>query len=105
MYNFSYFIIVAGEFLNNEGSGLYLIQSKINHSCVPNAESTFPYSNDIVVLKAIKPIQPGEEICISYIDECQLDRSRHSRQKVYIFEKYRKNYMLLFIFISFDYRF
>lgn len=76
-------ILVAGEFLNNEGSGLYFLQSKINHSCVPNAESTFPYSNDIVVLKAIKAIQPGEEICISYIDECQLDRSRHSRQKVY----------------------
>ncbi|XP_037812103.1 SET and MYND domain-containing protein 5 [Lucilia sericata] len=72
----------AGEFLNNEGSGLYLLQSKINHSCVPNAQSTFPYSNDIVVLKAIQPIQPGEEICISYLDECQLERSRHSRQKI-----------------------
>ncbi|GBP06899.1 SET and MYND domain-containing protein 5 [Eumeta japonica] len=71
----------AGEFLNNEGSGLYLLQSKVNHSCVPNAQSTFPYSNDIVVLKAIQAIQPGEEICISYLDECQLERSRHSRQK------------------------
>lgn len=49
---------------------------------MPNAQSTFPYSNDIVVLKAIQPIQPGEEICISYLDECQLERSRHSRQKV-----------------------
>lgn len=74
--------LVAGEFLNNEGSGLYLLQSKINHSCVPNAQSTFPYSNDIVVLKATRDIQPGEEICISYLDECQLERSRHSRQKV-----------------------
>lgn len=74
--------LVAGEFLNNEGSGLYVLQSKINHSCVPNAESTFPYSNNIVVLKATRTIQPGEEICISYIDECQLERSRHSRQKV-----------------------
>ncbi|XP_037947931.1 SET and MYND domain-containing protein 5 [Teleopsis dalmanni] len=71
----------AGEFLNNEGSGLYLIQSKINHSCIPNAASTFPYSSDIVVLEALKPIEPGEEICISYLDECQLNRSRHSRQK------------------------
>ncbi|XP_061393636.1 histone-lysine N-trimethyltransferase SMYD5 [Musca vetustissima] len=72
----------AGEFLNNEGSGLYLLQSKINHSCVPNAQSTFPYSNDIVVMKATRDIQPGEEICISYLDECQLERSRHSRQKI-----------------------
>ncbi|EDW85184.1 uncharacterized protein Dwil_GK12748 [Drosophila willistoni] len=72
----------AGEFLNNEGSGLYLLQSKINHSCVPNACSTFPYSNDIVVLKALSPIQEGDEICISYLDECQLERSRHSRHKI-----------------------
>lgn len=72
----------AGEFLNNEGSGLYLLQSKINHSCVPNAQSHFPYSNDIIVLKAVQSIQPGEEICISYLDECQLERSRHSRQKI-----------------------
>ncbi|KAH8421196.1 hypothetical protein KR009_006024, partial [Drosophila setifemur] len=71
-----------GEFLNNEGSGLYLLQSKINHSCVPNACSTFPYSNDIVVLKALSPILEGEEICISYLDDCQLERSRHSRHKV-----------------------
>ncbi|XP_053969518.1 histone-lysine N-trimethyltransferase SMYD5 [Anastrepha ludens] len=72
----------AGEFLNTEGAGLYILQSKINHSCVPNAQSTFPYSNDIVVLKALAPIEAGEEICISYLDECQLTRSRHSRQKI-----------------------
>ncbi|CAD6991600.1 unnamed protein product [Ceratitis capitata] len=72
----------AGEFLNTEGVGLYLLQSKINHSCVPNAQSTFPYSNDIVVLKAVAAIEAGEEICISYLDECQLERSRHSRQKI-----------------------
>ncbi|XP_030373563.1 SET and MYND domain-containing protein 5 isoform X2 [Scaptodrosophila lebanonensis] len=80
----------AGEFLNNEGSGLYILQSKINHSCVPNAQSTFPYSNDIVVLKAITPIQAGEEICISYLDECLLERSRHSRHKIL-----RENYIFV----------
>ncbi|XP_055924091.1 histone-lysine N-trimethyltransferase SMYD5 [Eupeodes corollae] len=80
----------AGEFLNNEGSGLYQLQSKINHSCVPNAQSSFPYSNDIVVLKAISPIQPGDEICISYLDDCQLERSRHSRQKAL-----KENYIFL----------
>ncbi|XP_030571930.1 SET and MYND domain-containing protein 5 [Drosophila novamexicana] len=80
----------AGEFLNNEGSGLYILQSKINHSCVPNAQSTFPYSNDIVVLKAVAPIQKGDEICISYLDECQLERSRHSRHKTL-----RENYIFV----------
>ncbi|XP_034116092.1 histone-lysine N-trimethyltransferase SMYD5 [Drosophila albomicans] len=80
----------VGEFLNNEGSGLYILQSKINHSCVPNAQSTFPYSNDLVVLKAVAPIQQGDEICISYLDECQLERSRHSRHKIL-----RENYIFV----------
>lgn len=68
--------------MNNEGSGLYQLQSKINHSCIPNAESNFPYSNHVVALKALKDIQPGEEICISYLDECQLERSRHTRHAI-----------------------
>lgn len=80
----------AGEFLNNEGSGLYQLQSKINHSCVPNAQSSFPYSNDILVLKALIDIEPGQEICISYLDDCQLERSRHSRQK-----ELKENYLFI----------
>lgn len=72
---------VVGSFLNNEGSGLYVLQSKVNHSCIPNAFVEFPYSNNVLVLRAIRCIQPGEEICISYLDECALERSKHSRQK------------------------
>ncbi|KAG7200495.1 hypothetical protein KM043_001061 [Ampulex compressa] len=72
---------VVGLFLNNEGSGLYILQSTVNHSCVPNAAVEFPYSNSTLVLKATHDILPGEEICISYLDECELERSRHSRQK------------------------
>ncbi|XP_076295395.1 SET and MYND domain containing, class 5 [Lasioglossum baleicum] len=71
----------VGVFLNNEGSGLYTLQSAINHSCIPNAIVEFPFSNNILVLKAIRNIQPEEEICISYLDECDQERSRHSRQK------------------------
>uniref|UniRef100_A0A182PH47 SET domain-containing protein n=1 Tax=Anopheles epiroticus TaxID=199890 RepID=A0A182PH47_9DIPT len=72
---------VVGSFLNNEGSALYPRQSKINHSCTPNAETVFPQSNHMLALRAVRNIQPGEEICISYLDECNLQRSRHSRQK------------------------
>lgn len=77
------FVLVTGlQFLNNEGSALYVTQSKINHSCVPNAQPTFPHSNHILALSAVGDIAAGEEICISYLDECSLERSRHSRQKV-----------------------
>lgn len=81
---------VAGQFLNSEGSGLYCTQSKINHSCAPNAEARFPYSNYIVAITATQDIAPGEEICISYLDECSLERSRHSRQKML-----RDNYLFI----------
>ncbi|XP_058119526.1 histone-lysine N-trimethyltransferase SMYD5 [Anopheles ziemanni] len=72
----------VGSFLNNEGSALYARQSKINHSCSPNAETVFPQSNHVLALRATRDIHPGEEISISYLDECNLQRSRHSRQKI-----------------------
>nr|XP_014345514.1 PREDICTED: SET and MYND domain-containing protein 5 [Latimeria chalumnae] len=73
---------VTGEFLNCEGSGLYILQSCCNHSCIPNAEVSFPDNNFLLHLTTLIDIQPGEEICISYLDCCQRDRSRHSRHKI-----------------------
>ncbi|TRY98772.1 hypothetical protein DNTS_025508 [Danionella cerebrum] len=72
----------TGDFLNCEGSGLFLLQSSCNHSCVPNAEASFPDSNFLLHLTALSDISAGEEICISYLDCCQRDRSRHSRHKI-----------------------
>lgn len=78
---------VSGPFLNNEGSGLYELHSTINHSCQPNGEVHFPNNNHTLALKAVETIQPGQEILICYLDECQRDRSRHSRVK-YLRENY-----------------
>ncbi|CAM4612350.1 unnamed protein product [Leuciscus chuanchicus] len=72
----------TGDFLNCEGSGLFLLQSSCNHSCVPNTEASFPDNNFLLHLSALSDISPGEEICISYLDCCQRDRSRHSRHKI-----------------------
>ncbi|PWA18709.1 hypothetical protein CCH79_00005728 [Gambusia affinis] len=85
----------TGEFLNCEGSGLYLLQSsckrrRCNHSCIPNAEASFPDNNFLLHLNALSDISPGEEICISYLDFCQRDRSRHSRHKIL-----RENYLFV----------
>lgn len=79
---------VVGSFLNNEGSALYSLQSKVNHSCAPNAECQFPHSNNVLALTTVQDVAAGEEICISYLDECALERSRHSRQKML-----RENYL------------
>lgn len=71
----------SGTFLNNEGVGLYTLQSACNHSCTPNAEPSFLHNNHRLSLVALKDIQEGEEILISYLDECMLERSRHTRRK------------------------
>ncbi|XP_053258103.1 histone-lysine N-trimethyltransferase SMYD5 [Podarcis raffonei] len=80
----------TGEFLNCEGSGLYMLQSCCNHSCIPNAETSFPDNNFLLHLTALEAIGPGEEICISYLDCCQRERSRHSRNKTL-----RENYLFV----------
>jgi len=72
----------SGAFLNSEGSALYELQSKINHSCSPNCEIIFKDNSNVLTLRALKNIQQGDEISISYLDECDLCRSRHSRQKL-----------------------
>lgn len=58
------------------------MQSIINHSCRPNAEIIFPNGNYQLAVTAIENINPGDEICISYLDKCILSRSRHTRQKI-----------------------
>uniref|UniRef100_A0A8C1CP15 Protein-lysine N-trimethyltransferase SMYD5 n=1 Tax=Cyprinus carpio carpio TaxID=630221 RepID=A0A8C1CP15_CYPCA len=80
----------TGDFLNCEGSGLFLLQSSCNHSCAPNAEASFPDNNFLLHLSALSDISPGEEICISYLDGCQRERSRHSRHKIL-----RENYLFV----------
>ncbi|RXN35175.1 SET and MYND domain-containing 5 [Labeo rohita] len=69
---------------------LYKDIDKGNHSCVPNAEASFPDNNFLLHLSALSDISPGEEICISYLDCCQRDRSRHSRHKIL-----RENYLFI----------
>ncbi|XP_041476920.1 SET and MYND domain-containing protein 5-like isoform X2 [Lytechinus variegatus] len=78
----------SGAFLNCEGSALYKLQSSCNHSCEPNAEINFLHNNSTLSLTALTDIAEGEEILISYLDECSRERSRHSRQK-----ELRENYL------------
>ena len=74
-------VIDVGCFLNNEGSGLYRLESCINHSCVPNACITFPLGDHNLALIAKTAISAGEEICFSYLDDHELEWSRLSRNK------------------------
>lgn len=72
----------SGAFINNEGVALFSLQSACNHSCAPNAVTSYWHNSSRLSLVALRDIRVGEEICISYLDECDRDRSRHSRQKL-----------------------
>ena len=75
------------QFANTEGSGLYLMHSAANHSCDPNAVVEFPFNNFELVINATKDISAGEEVFICYLDGCEQNRSRYSRQK-YLLDNY-----------------
>jgi hypothetical protein len=94
----------VGSFLNSEGSALYALQSVCNHSCDPNAMPSFPHSNFQLAMCAVRDIAPGDEILISYLDDCVLERSRHSRHKLLRFVLWYSNesHCLLYMYLLED---
>ncbi|KAL2019463.1 hypothetical protein VTK56DRAFT_9579 [Thermocarpiscus australiensis] len=56
----------------------------VNHSCVPNAFIGF--DKRTAVLRAERPIQEGEEITISYIDNNLPKAARHEALRLYHFQ-------------------
>lgn len=72
----------SGTFLDNEGSALYALQSACNHSCDPNAKAHFLNNDFKLSMIAQRDIACGEEILVSYLDDCTLIRSKHTRQKI-----------------------
>jgi len=79
---------VGIEFMNNEGVGLYREQSMANHSCRPNAEIQFLHGSHVLSLVMMEKVDTGDEITISYLDECTLTRSKSSR-RAYLEENYQ----------------
>ncbi|XP_024523282.1 histone-lysine N-methyltransferase ATXR4 isoform X2 [Selaginella moellendorffii] len=49
------------------GSAVYILPSMFNHSCDANV-NIYWRENAFVQLKALQPIEPGKELCITYID-------------------------------------
>jgi hypothetical protein len=46
-------------------SQLHIFPSYVNHSCIPNADRIS--FSDVMVLRAVRPIQKGEEVFLSYL--------------------------------------
>ena len=55
---------------STRGQGIYAIGACFNHSCLPNIQVSYCERNDeTLVVTALRDIEKGEELCISYIDE------------------------------------
>jgi tetratricopeptide (TPR) repeat protein len=60
-----------GEDESNGSAGLWILASYVNHSCVANAKKDSV--GDLMVLRATRPIRPGEEITHSYDESSDYD--------------------------------
>ncbi|KAL1660760.1 hypothetical protein GGF50DRAFT_130014 [Schizophyllum commune] len=60
--------------------------SRANHSCRPNASNFFDTKWFAMVLRAVRPIKAGEEICISYYTVCAPYQERKTALASYGFE-------------------
>nr|GAT44626.1 predicted protein [Mycena chlorophos] len=49
-------------------NAVFLQASRFNHSCAPNASHRFDPKSFTLTVHTLRPINKGEEICISYID-------------------------------------
>ncbi|KAF8903151.1 hypothetical protein CPB84DRAFT_1814772 [Gymnopilus junonius] len=62
--------------LNTIGHGIFPIASRLfNHSCLPNAAAKYHLSPDqsvVMEIVALQEIQPGEQICLPYLDPALL---------------------------------
>lgn len=58
-------------------AGLFADLSRFNHSCNPNLQDSWQDDDGVEVVHAVRDIEPGEELCISYVD---LYRTRDERQ-------------------------
>ncbi|ESL06822.1 hypothetical protein TRSC58_05497 [Trypanosoma rangeli SC58] len=57
-------------FQSSRGQGVYTVGCLLNHSCEPNLQVVHGDSADeMLSVVALRDIDPGEELCISYIDE------------------------------------
>lgn len=64
----------VGQFMSNltaMGTGMFPVANCMNHSCLPNVVSMSRSTNETLDVVAIRPIQPGDELHISYIDESE----------------------------------
>lgn len=72
-----------------EGTGFYRLHSCMNHSCEPNCRAMLPESNsenNKAIIHAVRAIEAGEELTVSYVEEDEPYNERQEQLRDYGFE-------------------
>lgn len=78
-------IVMTNAVSLNEGSGIFPILSRFNHSCLPNATYNWQIKMQKETVYATRDIAAGEEILVSYVDAYDLPEKRAWTLKNYGF--------------------
>jgi hypothetical protein len=70
--------VLAIAITNMFNQGVFLLGSRINHSCIPNVHFAFNQNLNKATFHAVREIDKGEELTLSYIDSA--NRTRAIRQ-------------------------
>ena len=66
---------------------LLSVANCMNHSCDPNVIASSSHNNHTATFVALRPIEAGEELCISYVDDgLPWEERRNLLQQFYRFE-------------------
>ncbi|KAL3892921.1 MAG: hypothetical protein SGPRY_014651 [Prymnesium sp.] len=69
------------------GGGVFKLQSKINHSCEPNAQVVCAFTCAAIDVVCTRAIRVGEEVTICYVDPTlEVGRRRQALRAAYGFE-------------------
>eukprot|EP00439_Symbiodinium_sp_Y106_P041744 s2179_g5.t1 len=55
----------------SEETVLCLLASRFNHSCSPNAEYLWVEESQVEEVRAVRAVQPGEELCVNYFGDAE----------------------------------
>jgi hypothetical protein len=61
--------LVEAKWPNFHGTGLFASVARMNHSCEPNMKVDFPGNSAKLRAFALRPMNAGDELCISYIEQ------------------------------------
>lgn len=69
-----------------EDSGLFLLYSRINHACCPNAHAHYNGTTERLTVHATRAVEAGEQLFVQYVDvACQPREARQEEAKKFGF--------------------